>query len=297
MAVGPMFHSPALEGEQLDEMLKDFDGMAAVVRFADGAVEAEFAGTGLPESYGPMESAATTIGELPATTGLAFAMAFPDNWVETYVESMATMSGEEMPIEEMWAEGERATGLELPEDADALLGDSLSVAVDSSMEAEAFMAPDPSGVPAGIRITGDPAEIMPVLDKIKKSMGRDADLMVVEEGDGAVAIGLGQEYVAELAGQGTLGEDPTFQDVVPEPDKAGGVFFVSFDAGDSWIERMIADATAEFMGAPAYGPDDSVDTGDTEAKIWENMEALKAFGVSSWIDGEVQRGLLRLTTD
>ena len=33
-------------------MFKDFDGAAGVVRFADGAVEAEFTAKGLPDSFG-----------------------------------------------------------------------------------------------------------------------------------------------------------------------------------------------------------------------------------------------------
>lgn len=298
MPINPMMPGAPMDADEVEEMTKDFDGMAAVVRFADGAVEAEFAASGLPEGYSPKEAAGTAIGELPDTTGLAFALAFPDDWLEGYLESMATMTGEDMSLDEMWAEGERATGLTLPEDLETLLGDSVSVAVDASMDSEVFMAPDPSGVPAGIRISGDPAEIMPVVDKIKEAMGPDAELMKVEQGDGAVALGFGQEYVAELAGKGSLADDPVFQGVVPEPDKAGGVFFLSFDAGDSWVERLTTEAVASFeAAAPGMGPNDSADTSDVETKIQENMEALEAFGVSSWIDGEVQRGLLRLTTD
>ena len=53
----------------------------------------------------------------------------------------------------MYAEGERATGLELPEDIETLLGDGISVSVDASADLQALTeSPDPSQVPAGIRI-------------------------------------------------------------------------------------------------------------------------------------------------
>jgi hypothetical protein len=63
--------------------------------------------------------------------------------------------------------------------------------------------------------------------------------------------------------------------VVPDSDRATGALFVNFDAGGGWLEEL-----AE---------------GDSEAAA--NLAPLDALGVSSWRDGEVQHGLLRVTTD
>ena len=51
--------------------------------------------------------------------------------------------------------------------------------------------------------------------------------------------------------------------------------FVGFDAGDGWLARLAG--------------------GDAQARV--NLEPLDALGISAWRDGDLQRGLLRLTTD
>ena len=62
---------------------------------------------------------------------------------------------------------------------------------------------------------------------------------------------------------------------VPEADRAVGALFVNFDAGDGWLDTL-AD-------------------GDKEAAA--NLAPLDALGMSSWRDGDVQHGLVRLKTD
>ena len=56
---------------------------------------------------------------------------------------------------------------------------------------------------------------------------------------------------------------------------ATSALFVGFDAGDGWVARLAGD--------------------DAEARA--NLEPLDALGISAWRDGDVQHGLLRLTTD
>lgn len=293
MAGPGMGMTGAMDPKQVEELTKSFEGAAGVVRFEDGAVEAEFAAGGLPEAYVGGEDAVTSVGDLPDSTGMVYAMAFTEGWLQDYVEMMSSAEG--MSAEELWAEAEAATGLELPEDAETLLGDSVSIVVDSSLDAKVFQEEDPSNVPAGIRITGDADEITRVVDKLKRMLGPDAEMLVTETGDGTVALGLSQEYVGKLVDEGTLGEDPAFQAVVPDADRAAGVWYLNFDAGDGWVEALAGDAAAMFE-APADGhvPDDS---GDIDAKIKENIAPLDAMGVSSWLDGNTARGLLRLTTD
>ena len=67
--------------------------------------------------------------------------------------------------------------------------------------------------------------------------------------------------------------------MVPEADRATGSLYVNFDAGDGWAEQL-ADALSD---------------GDAEAR--SNIAPLDALGVSGWSDGDVEHGLLRLTTD
>jgi hypothetical protein len=273
-----------LDPSVLKQMSEDFGGMAGVVRFDGGAVEAEFAGSGLPEGSAPREGAVTDVASLPASTGAAYAIAFQEGWLEPYLDSLGAMSGMGADADQMLAEAEAATGLSLPEDIETLLGHGVAVALDADLDAQAIAdGQDPSTVPAGIRIQGDPAEILPVVDKIRTALGPAASMLVVEQGEGTVALGLNQSYVQTLTEEGALGDEAVFEDAVPEADRSGAVLFVNFDAGDGWVERLVADIEQMSGG----------DAGEAR----ENIAPLQAVGISAWSDGDVARGLFRLTTD
>jgi hypothetical protein len=137
-------------------------------------------------------------------------------------------------------------------------------------------AGDGSNIPVGVKVKGDPQAIEGVLDKIRKRIGEPMSEPLHSRSSGdAVAIGPNEDYLAEIIGDGVLGDTETFRDVVPEAERAGAIVFVNFDAGDAWL-----DALAE---------------GDREAK--DNLEPLEALGISAWQDGETGHGLVRLTTD
>jgi hypothetical protein len=132
----------------------------------------------------------------------------------------------------------------------------------------------------GIRISGDPATITPIIDKLKRSAGPGADAVKVGTADGVVAVGLDKAYVARLLENGGLGSVQSFDDVVPHAAQATGVMYVNFDAGNGWADQLA----------------DLLSDGDPQAKA--NVAPLGALGISSWVDGDqVQHGLLRLSTD
>lgn len=269
------------EAQRLESVLKDFRGAAGVIRFADGAVEAEFTSKGLPQGVGAVTgTAGPDVGTLPATTAAAFSLAFRDGWLDDLVTGVRDGMGGDT-FDEMVAQGERATGLQLPDDIETVLGDGASLSVDAAADLEALTtAPDPTTVPAGIRISGDPAAITPVIDKLKRAAGPDADILTVRSGDGVVVLGTDKAYVDMLLKKGGLGSVAAFKDVVPQADRATGVFYVNFDAGDGWADNLA----------------DLLSDGDPEVKA--NVRPLDAFGVSSWQDAtKVQHALLRLTTD
>lgn len=283
-AIPVMPFGRGMDDERVQELTKDFEGMAVVLRFEDGTVEAEFAGGGLPEGAAPDPETVTAVGDLPATTGAAVSIAFPDGWLGKYLDSMGATPGG-MPLDQMLAEAEAGTGLSLPEDAETLLGDSTSIAVDGGLEVGRLIdSEDPSKLPAGVRVVGDPDEILPVVDKIKTSLGPAARMLVVETGEDTVAFGFDQEYVERLAGRGDLGSDAAFKAAVPEADRAAGVLYVNFDAGDAWVERLVEDFSQAAEGR-------------SDPEIRENLQALEALGISTWVDDGVQRGLFRLTTN
>lgn len=267
---------------QVTSTFEDFQGVAGVVRFADGAVEAEFTAKGLPAGVGGVSSdGGPDVGTLPGTTAAALSVAFREGWLEDYLEQMNDTLGGGRTLDETFAEGERATGLQLPEDIETLLGRGVTVSVDGRADLHALTeSPDPSQVPAGIRIYGDPAKIIPIIDKLKASAGPQSDLVTVASGDGLVTVGLDRAYVDSLLEKGDLGNVAAFEDVVPGADRATGTFYVNFDAGDGWAEQL-----ADLLS-------------DGDAEVRSNIAPLDALGVSGWVDDDqVQHGLLRLTTD
>lgn len=281
-AVGPLTAEDST-GRMSNEMRKlyaDFQGAAGVVRFQDGAVELELSAAGMPTGLPGGEGSGTGITELPASTGAAFALALPENWLKSYLEQMSAMMGEGISLEDLLTQLEAESGLDLPEDIETLLGDSVAVAFDADNDFEALeQSEDGKELLAGVRVQGDPDEIMTVVEKIKSRLGLQTDSVVVAEGEDVVAFGLNQGYVDGLAASGELGEDESFQDVVPNAEDASYVVFVNFDAGDGWAVEL-----AELAGG-----------GDAQARA--NVEPLDAFGISAWSDDDVQHTLLRLTTD
>ena len=266
------------ETDRLQKMFKDFEGSAGVVRFSDGAVEAEFAGKGLPTNLGAVDGAGgPDVSTLPATTAAAFSVALREGWLSDYLEQMRQMMGVEGSLDDMLAEGERQTGLQLPEDIETLLGSGFSLSFDAKADLDALMdSPDPTRVPAGIRIQGDPKQITPIIDKLKRSIGPGADIVKVGTGDGVVAVGLDPDYVDLLLEKGDLGQVAAFSDAVPDAGRASTVLYVNFDAGDGWAERLA----------------------DVDPEMKANVVPLDAMGMTGWMGkDDVQHGLMRLTTD
>jgi hypothetical protein len=269
------------ERSQLTTALKDFGGAAGVLRFHDGAVEAEFSAKGLGTGVAGGDRR-TDVSSLPATTGAVLAFALQDGWADTVLDQLRSAIGAG-PVDAGLRDAEQQTGLDLPEDVETLLGRSVSVAVDSSLDPRSLDAsPDPSQVPAGIRITGDPAKITAVIDKIKKAAGPAADVLRVATSGDTVAVGTDQKYLDTLVRPGELGDSEQFGKVVSQSDRASGVFYLDFDAGDGWAEQV-----AELVA-----------TDHDEAAAKADVAPLDALGLSAWQDGDrVQHALVRLTTD
>lgn len=269
--------------DQMSEIYGDMGAVAAVVRFADGAAEVEYVSESMPEDFAwAVPEGPSHAGDLPAGTAVAYSVALGEGWLQGYLDTVETMMGEELSLDPMMRDFEAQTGIELPEDLEKLLGDSTSLAVAGDLDIEA-LEQDPAATAAGFRITGEPAEITGVLDKVKQLMGRDADMLVVEEGDGTVAVGLNEAYVQNLLEAGSLGDEAAFQEAVPNADDSGSVVYVDFDAVSRWVEQGMRQGG---------GPD-----GDDQ-KVLDNLEPLGALGLSGWAeDSGVTRGLMRLTTD
>ena len=271
--------SPLGDQGRAKSLATGFQGAAGVVRFSGGAVEVEMTTAGLPHGVGAVPGSGPDVTTLPGSTAVALSLAFRDGWMDDLLSRVRSGGGGDS-LEKMFAQGERATGLRLPADLEKVLGSGVTVSVDGSADVGALAtAPDPTTVPAGVRITGDPATITPVLDRLKRAAGPGADPVLVRSGDGVVAVGADRDYLDTLLAKGDLGSVQAFRDVVPRADRATGMLYVNFDA-NGWADKLAGQLS------------------DGDPQVRANVAPLEALGLSGWLDGDqVQHGLLRLTAD
>ncbi len=268
---------------EVTSMFEDFEGAALTVRFDDGSLEVETAtGTefmGLQTLTGS-DQGGTAIATLPEDTAAAFGVGFEEGWFDELLDYAASFAGEEVDIEEMIADAEEETGLSLPEDAETLAGESVTVAVGSDFDPEElFGTPGMGEIPVAVKIKGDPDGIEDVLAKITETASEAdpeaADVLGSDSSDDYVVVGPDDDYRAEVLEDGGLGGTDAFQDVVREADDAGSVLFVNFDAGEGWLANLAGD----------------------DDEVRDNLEPLAGLGLSGWQDDGVGHAVLRVTTN
>lgn len=249
-----------------------FEGMGAVLRFADGTLELELATAGLPPVLSDQADGAGA-QQLPEDTGASLSVALAPGWAGRLLDAVGRATG--MPPQMLADAAEARTGLALPGDVERLLGERVSVAVDGSSDRH------PRG---GVRVLGDPDEVVPLAERLADALG-GRDLVSVSE-RGVVALGRHPAYLRELAADGSLGESPRFRSAVPDADRASLVAYADLDR--SWAAAL----TAGLDRLPGrHRP--SLDETDLRA----NIAPLDTLGAAVWSEGDVQRGLLRLSTD
>jgi len=187
------------------------------------------------------------LGELPTSSVLALGVADGDELVtRTFAavrDAWASMpQGAGAPsFDEMVTEAERGLGVELPEDAAALLGDNLVGALDGSGSNQ---------VEVGVRVsTPEIARAERVLDAVAKASGDDVPLVRRRVGEELVVAST-PEQAERLSGSGSLGERPGFAKALPDLDSAHLAVWVDLQG--------VVDALFGGWG-PSDGPDDNLE--------------------------------------
>ncbi len=268
---------PAGAQKELTKAFENFKGAAATLRFADGGMELSMVGGGLGKTEGRNTGAGQVgehVGALPADTAAAFALSVPPGGLEQ-LTSADGMFGEVLDAITT------STGLDLPDDLVTLFGDSVSFSVGGDAPADLDAVTGPQDVPIGLLVHGDDQKIRAVIKKVESRAGVSlSDLSVsLSSGDGKLALASSPDYAAQLLGEGSLADSLAFRSVVPELDRAESVGYVAF--GDAWLSTLRKSADTD---------------GDPEAaELMDNLAALRAFGISSWNEGETTRSLVRLS--
>lgn len=262
--------------EETTEALESFRGAAATIRFDDGGLELEVAadstavGSGLTDG----DQAGEIASSLPDDTVAALALSFGDGWVDDLLEQVAEAQGGS--VGELVDEVTATLGIDLPEDAEAVVGDALALSIGPDFDPAALDGGSTAMPGVGVKIIGDADEIDRVLDKLRTAAaGADDGILDSDSGEGAVAVGPDADYRAELLEDGDLGGTDAFRRVVEHADDAAGVLFVDLDGGDDWISDFAGD----------------------DQELRENLEPLDAFGVSAWRDDETAHAVLKITSD
>ncbi len=273
-------YESSLNDDQLEE-LKNFSGAAVKIRFVDGSVEAEFASAKTDGAMADLiggGDGAKVVSTLPEDTAVAFGASFGEGWLQAYLDQLAGTLGSEQDINEGIALIEDETGLSVPEDVEALTGDSFALALSSDLDVEALSnSSDLSDYGIGMKVQGDPSAIEAVLEKLRPQLPTDSWLLSETAGN-TISFGPDEAWLEELAKDGRLGSSADYTDVIPESDKAAYVFYANLDAGDDWLVTALEDS--------GEGDD-----------VIDNVRPLGAFGASLWVDSGVIHGSLKLTTD
>lgn len=267
--------------EELTTVLEDFSGAALTVRFDDGSLEIETAtsveGFGF-EALTGSDAAGESIETLPEDTAAALAYGFEEGWFEDFLDYTESFSGMGIDVDGLVAMAEDELGLDLPDDAETLAGESAVIAFGSDFDPEAIFGydVDVTELPVGLKIKGDADEIQDVIDTILDSgIASGADQVFVSDGDGDyVAVSPDDDYRDQLLDDGDLGGSDTYDDVVRESGDAASILYVNFDAGGGWLEQLVDDD-----------------------ELQDNLAPLEAAGLSAWEDDGVGHAVLRITTE
>jgi hypothetical protein len=220
---------------------------------------------------------------LPDSTVLAASEAGGgDRLAASWDDIMAAASKSGVDIDQELQSFEDKTGLSIPADLETVLGDNLLFAVDGEgLTADLIRAEDPSQVNAGVRFTGDKAELDRIYDKVvdllQEQTGGELPLVKKDTDDGLV-IASNQRYADSLAGKGDLGDTDAFTSVV---DNGAGQEFVLFFNFDE-VEDQIVQA-AQDGGAPA--------------EVIDNLRPLQAVAITSDTDGPYTKSSLVISVN
>lgn len=273
--------------------------LVAVIREADSLPSTEAA-----------ES--TRLSALPATTLAALQISGGRQAIETFYEQLLSVEGEVgTQIESGVAEFEATTGLQLPEDVAVLFGDSLVTAVDRE-----GLPDDPQ---VGIKIRTDAQRADEVVTRLlelgREELGPDA-IAEIEgrltrrvEGD-LYLLGSSPDYVDQLLQDGALGDDPRFQEALPDADEAQSSLWVDLDAVHGFVQDMEGSATA--VATPTVTSVETASAGDTGPAIQlaghesgseedlalQALEVLTGFGLTASVEDASSASFrLRLTAE
>ena len=244
----------ALDGEGIASFWFDVDGLNDQGESVAGLGSSEGAAKQIHTAFGAIRAGsdnieyvmqATTdadigsdianpIGELPDSTLVALSASGGGDLVDEYwpnLQGLVESFGGPSAYPQMLDDVRQETGLRLPDDLKTILGDNVTVAMDSTgMTAENLAAEDPSKLYFGARLTTDQAAIHEVVDRVNGALtakGRPA--LTTEDSDNGLVVASNDDYAQMLADGGDLASADGFDTAVPDASAASVAFYLDFD--------------------------------------------------------------------
>ncbi len=275
---GTAYHSGVAADDHgaLDQMLQDFTGAAATIRFTgDGLELATVSDPALSQAGLASDQGGAVVQGLPDDTAAALGVGLKAGWLKAVTDRVSRYTGGgdgQSLLDDLATQ----TGLDVPADLETLVGSSTALSMGKDFDYEAAsMSNDGTGVPVAVTVKGDPAAIAKVLDKLRGQVGSSTAALGSDSSGDLVAIGPTPAYRQQILAGGHLGDAPAFRGVVPDAGHASMVLYVNLDD--------LAKPMSQAVG----------DGGDVGA----NLAPLQAFGFSAWMDGNVARTSLRISTN
>ncbi len=269
--------APTADGGAFGDALKNFAGAAATVRFTgDGLELATATDPALTKGGVASDQGGALVENLPDDTAAAIGVGLAPGWLDRYVDQMSQAFGGGRSGQQLLDQLSRGSGLDLPDDIETLLGSSTALSISKSFDVEAAsMSGNGEGVPVAVTVRGDADEIEKVLDKLRAKVPGGATVLGSDSGHGLVVVGPSAAYRNEVLTGGDLGDSDAFRGVVPDAGDASVVVYVNVDD----LQKMVGQLSGD------------------DHQVVDNIAPLKAFGFSGWIDGDVARTSLKISTD
>lgn len=253
--------------------------VAATVRFGSDHVEIATSVFGDASSVAHDDN---PVVRLPDSTVFAVSESGADQRLaQLWTGSVAKARAHDLDLDRQISDFENRTGLSLPGDLETILGHNIMVVIDKEgLTSDRLAGADPSGLDFGMRFTNDPAKLDALYDKMLGLVRSEADqsmpFVKLDAPDGMV-VASNDGYAKKLGAlDGTLGDSDAFRSVV---DDGAGKEFVLFVNLEAVRDQVMRSMRAQGMSAT----------------VTENLQPLKAFGITEDVDGDYLHATCRLS--
>ncbi|MGI5269624.1 DUF3352 domain-containing protein [Nonomuraea sp. CA-218870] len=218
------------------------------LRFDAGYVELAGTMTGATGLTGGADLTTANLAALPGSTAGALTVSGMDQMLTKQWPEIQKSAGASQEFQAVLQQAQQY-GLKLPDDLATLLGQNLTLAIDSEgLDTQQFKA--------GLRIATDPAKAQAIVDRLQQSLAAQGQPLQIAKvaGDGVFTVATTDEYAKKLAGEGTLGESETFQAAIPDAGEATYGLFVDLDKVEKlYLADMQGDEKASVEVLRAVG--------------------------------------------